>query len=529
MLRWLPLALVFLGLVHCAQLIEPDIDSLDQDGDGIIDEIDLFPQDATEWNDLDQDGIGDNADDDDDGDGCLDSEDVFPENPLECLDTDNDDVGNNEDSDDDGDGILDDEDPQPLNPSTLIDTDGDGIDNAIDPDDDGDGVADADDAFPLDADESVDTDSDGIGNNEDTDDDGDGDPDSSDPQPLNASVFTDTDNDGITDARDSDDDGDGCADSADDHPLNSALCFDDDGDGVANANDAFPSDATESADSDSDGVGDNEDCNDSNANISTKHHELCDNSTDDNCDGSIDEIGCVLLITGGTFTMGADTDDDGEQGIGSDSSVAHSVTLSNFYVDKYEVTNALYGACVDAGDCTEPDSLNAFFGNATYNKRPVIFVSWDQASAYCSFAGKRLPTEAEYEYLASNASGTDGNNTYPWGNAAPSTTLANFFPGSNLIPQDVDQFVAGANENGVFNLAGNATEWVFDYAGDYSATAVTNPTGPAANQETSKIVRGGSFASSTGTFEATDRAEDDQDDQTATTGFRCASSTATIN
>lgn len=116
-----------------AELLE-EHKAADSDGDGVVDELDAFSDDATEWRDTDDDGTGDNADTDDDGDGIADTDDDFPKNKLEWVDTDNDGKGNNADTDDDNDG-----------------------------------VADVDDAFPLDASESADSDDDGIGDNADTD------------------------------------------------------------------------------------------------------------------------------------------------------------------------------------------------------------------------------------------------------------------------------------------------------------------------------------------------------------------------
>ena len=102
-------------------------DEPDSDGDGVVDALDAFPNDPTEWLDTDSDGIGDNADTDDDGDGVLDVDDAFPTDSSEWIDTDNDGIGNNTDDDDDGDSILDwsDNCPVHVNPDQL-DSDGDG-------------------------------------------------------------------------------------------------------------------------------------------------------------------------------------------------------------------------------------------------------------------------------------------------------------------------------------------------------------------------------------------------------------------
>ncbi|TQV87443.1 hypothetical protein [Aliikangiella coralliicola] len=210
---------------------------LDDDGDGVINSEDAFPNDPTEWEDSDSDGIGNNADTDDDNDGVSDAQDAFPLDPNESVDTDNDGIGNNADPDDDNDDVNDGEDAFPLDPNEWFDSDSDGIGNNADPDDDNDGVLDGDDAFPFDPNESVDTDADGVGNNADPDDDNDGVLDGDDAFPLDATESIDTDGDGIGNNADTDDDNDGVLDS----------------------DDAFPLDPNESSDLDGDGIGDNAD------------------------------------------------------------------------------------------------------------------------------------------------------------------------------------------------------------------------------------------------------------------------------
>ena len=147
----------------------------DSDQDGVFDVTDAFPFDASESEDFDSDGIGDNADTDDDNDGHFDLLDAFPLDASEWMDTDSDGVGNNADTDDDNDGVLDLEDVFPLTESESVDSDGDG-------------VGDNSDAFPNDSFETLDTDLDGIGNNADADDDNDGVVDAEDINPLDDSV-----------------------------------------------------------------------------------------------------------------------------------------------------------------------------------------------------------------------------------------------------------------------------------------------------------------------------------------------------
>jgi hypothetical protein len=284
---------------------------LDTDGDGYGDNSDAFPNDSNESLDTDGDGIGNNADDDDDGDGIDDESDndndddgvsddydVFPYDPTEWSDDDGDGVGDNSDvfpydltewSDYDGDGIGDNSDD---------DSDGDGVPNDVDDlpfnseessDTDGDGVGNNNDAFPNDPDEQLDTDGDGVGDNADGDDDGDGVGDNSDAFPLDSTETTDTDGDGFGDNVDqfptdsnenTDSDGDNVGNNADAFPSNQNEWADSDGDGVGDNSDVFPSNAAETTDTDSDGFGDNSDEFPNNANewIDTDDDGVGDNA-----------------------------------------------------------------------------------------------------------------------------------------------------------------------------------------------------------------------------------------------------------
>jgi hypothetical protein len=222
----------------------------DIDGDGYDNDVDVFPNDPSEWADFDGDGVGDNADLDDDNDLVLDVNDAFPMDPYETVDTDGDGVGNNADLNDDGDSWSDSDElacgSDALDATSVPDDfDADMICDKVDTDDDGDGVVDANDAFPYDANENADLDGDGVGDYSDTDDDGDGWADSVEPNcgtdPMDAfSVPADNDGDNDCDVTDGDDDNDGTID----------------------IDDAFPMDPSEQIDLDGDGIGDNSDQDD---------------------------------------------------------------------------------------------------------------------------------------------------------------------------------------------------------------------------------------------------------------------------
>jgi uncharacterized membrane protein len=289
----------------------------DADGDGYDNWEDAFPYDPTEWNDTDNDGIGDNADPDDDndgyddwvellagtdprdpssvpsdidhdgladvvdpdidGDGYENANDTFPYDPREWRDTDNDGIGDNSDADIDGDGYDNWQDAFPYDLAEWNDTDRDGIGDNIDPDIDGDGYPNPQDEFPYNPREWHDTDGDGIGDNSDTDIDGDGYENWNDSFPFDPTQWRDTDRDGLGDNQtgsnpDPDIDGDGYpnADDAfpfdagewndtDDDGIGDNIDSDIDGDGFDNWDDAFPFDPTEWKDTDRDGIGDNSD------------------------------------------------------------------------------------------------------------------------------------------------------------------------------------------------------------------------------------------------------------------------------
>jgi serine/threonine-protein kinase len=172
----------------------------------------------------------------------------------------------------------------------------------------------------------------------------------------------------------------------------------------------------------------------------------------------------------------------------------HDVQLDAFWMDQLEVTNAMYGLCVQAGGCTLPQSLKSqrrpeYFNNPEFKDYPVIYVTWGQANTYCEWAERRLPTEAEWE----RAGRGDDFRTFPWGEDKADGTLANF----NMLVGDtsrVGSYPAGASPFGVLDMAGNVAEWVNDfYSSDYKNAATLNPLGPAENSGFYRVVRGGSL------------------------------------
>lgn len=199
-----------------------------------------------------------------------------------------------------------------------------------------------------------------------------------------------------------------------------------------------------------------------------------------------------VFIPDGTFQMGGlDNNTD------PDELPPHKVTISAFWMDKLEVTNGMYLLCVEAGACDLPTSFAAekhekYFNTDEFADFPVVYVTWGSANDYCEWVGKRLPTEAEWEYAAR---GTDFR-TFPWGDERPDTSRANFDRKINDVTR-VGSFPAGASFFGVLDMSGNVWEWVSDfYAADSYALAVgTNPTGPlaAVGGGERHVIRGGSY------------------------------------
>ena len=173
----------------------------------------------------------------------------------------------------------------------------------------------------------------------------------------------------------------------------------------------------------------------------------------------------------------------------------HDVQLDAYWMDQLEVTNAMFALCMSRGGCTPPQSFKSqrradYFNNPEFKDYPVVYVTWGQAKAYCEWAGRRLPTEAEWERAARG----DDFRTFPWGEDKADGTLANF----NFIVNDtsrVGSYAAGASPFGVLDMAGNVAEWVNDYYSfNYSVSdSVVNPTGPETSGSFNRVVRGGSL------------------------------------
>ncbi|MBT3391150.1 MAG: formylglycine-generating enzyme family protein [Chloroflexi bacterium] len=211
----------------------------------------------------------------------------------------------------------------------------------------------------------------------------------------------------------------------------------------------------------------------------------------------------------------------------------HPVSLDAFWLDQTEISNAQYRLCVDAGICVEP--LTCKKGAPTYAdpdkaEHPVVCVSWDEAQEYCTWAGARLPTEAEWEYAFRGEAGVifptggefDGAKlNYCDANCSELHADYRFDDGySQTAP--VGSYPQGVSWSGVLDLGGNVFEWVSDWLADYSPAADTNPAGPLAGSE--KIAKGCSWFSPPAYCRGALRPSINPDTRFNYLGFRCAAS-----
>lgn len=206
-----------------------------------------------------------------------------------------------------------------------------------------------------------------------------------------------------------------------------------------------------------------------------------------------------VRISGGTFMMGSEKGRDKEKPV-------HKVTLSSFEIAKTEVTVAQYMACVKAGVCSPPHfedgrcrqgkkrkwrnpELPDFFRG---DDLPVVCVDWRQAKAWCRWVGGRLPTEAEWEYVAR---GCGKDIRYPWGDREPGSNLAVISDvdgqQAGKCPEAVCSVSFGNTSDGLCDMAGNVREWVSDWLDTYPDKPVDSPVGPV--NGTFKVMRGGSW------------------------------------
>jgi len=223
--------------------------------------------------------------------------------------------------------------------------------------------------------------------------------------------------------------------------------------------------------------------------------------------------GDLVLIAGGEFILGSNANRDEPPQI---------MQLPDFYIDRAEVTNALYRKCVAAKACTAPQSPAShahpdYANQPEYDAFPVINVSWDQASSFCGWAGKRLPTEAEWEKAAGWNSATRAKFDWPWGNEFKPELL-------NSEEAKIDDTTTVGKFppelNGTVDMAGNVSEWTSSLSRPYPYDEADGREDPKSTDN--RVYRGGSWAQTEGKARVIYRVDAAPTVGFNELGFRCA-------
>jgi len=238
----------------------------------------------------------------------------------------------------------------------------------------------------------------------------------------------------------------------------------------------------------------------------------------------------MVMIPGGDFIMGSPRGD-----ASGDELPPHHVEINGFWMDRYEVSAGHFQACIDAGGCkveevkTNNDWKECTLGDASRKDRPINCVSWVGAKQYCEWAGKRLPSEAEWE----RALGGDPRNLFMWGNSAPKCDRIcakedNVAGCGSGIPCPVGSKKGDISSWGVYDMAGNVSEWTADVydAFYYQRSPRLRPPGPpppkTKRDEDNRVNRGGNFTQTWDRFRRTDRSRLKKEMRSIQIGVRCA-------
>jgi formylglycine-generating enzyme required for sulfatase activity len=212
-----------------------------------------------------------------------------------------------------------------------------------------------------------------------------------------------------------------------------------------------------------------------------------------------------ILVKGGTFLMGSLSFENEKP--------VHEVEISDFYMDKYEVTVAQYRAFCEATGRDMPKAPSWDW----QDDAPIVNVSWSDANAYAKWAGKRLPTEAEWEYAARGGKNTNG---FTYAGAHMPDIVGWYSRNSVGSPQPVG--LKKPNELGLYDMSGNVWEWCSDYYGDYSRENQKDPQG--AEVGINRVTRGGSWFGNRGNLRVANRYSYPEAFGSPLIGFRCAKS-----
>lgn len=218
--------------------------------------------------------------------------------------------------------------------------------------------------------------------------------------------------------------------------------------------------------------------------------------TEGSCEGTTctEVVDDMVRVPAGPFCMGCSP---GDEACVSHERPEHEVTLSAFAIDRTEVTQGAYEACVETGVCPPVEACGGVYDPVGRSEHPAICITYAMANAYCDWVGKALPTEAQWEKAARGRLRT----RYPWGDAIADCDLANLELRDTTPcqgdgePAPVGSRPAGASPYGALDMAGNVWERVADWFDPfaYQHGPVTDPTGPATGS--SRVLRGGAYTS----------------------------------
>lgn len=321
---------------------------------------------------------------------------------------------------------------------------------------------------------------------------------------LDADAGADSDSDSDSDGdSDGDADGDGDSDS------------DTDSDNDSDTDVDAGTDADSGADSGPDGDGDSD--SDSDTGDAGPDAGLCMDGT--TVAGSAGTT--WVSICGGTFWMGS-TSSSSEMPV-------HSVTVPDFEMLRTEVTVTQYAACVSDSACTEPETSGMCPGSGNWGvsgreNHPMNCATWAQAASFCAWAGGRLPTESEWEYAARSGGQLIA---YPWGNDVPTCTYAVMNDGSGSgcdtgHSWPVCSKPMGNTDQGLCDMAGNASEWIQDWDHTDYTGAPSDGGAWVVPSGFERVVRGGDYWSNGTSIRVSHRSSWIPSEPDYLIGFRCA-------
>jgi eukaryotic-like serine/threonine-protein kinase len=237
----------------------------------------------------------------------------------------------------------------------------------------------------------------------------------------------------------------------------------------------------------------------------------------------------LVYVPAGNFLMGSTGADPLAE---PEEKPQRTVYVNAFWIDQTDVTNAMYAKCVQAGVCLPPSDTSSathpsYYGNSEFDSYPVIWVSWDLAIAYCTWVGRRLPTDTEWEKAARGPHGR----IYPWGNSAPHEDLLNYNDNVGDTTA-VGSYPKGASPYGALDMTGDVSQWVNEWSSYFQKAIIIEENKPVPFGTSGSVraygyypaLRGASWNDNDVYARAASHGWDSLIDVADSNGFRCATS-----